>query len=219
MKTGAIFAMSAALAAPLAAGDNQFSVADFQGGFYSVTNRYNGANDYVHVKRLTPEGYLAWQNYRNPVGMDLRASAIAVDPAAGGLYVAAVRGRGERSMMTLLRFSQDGSLEWERDFNEYSRNIPSVAMADRDGNLFIGGRVKRDNRSIARVWKADRWGAFQWYRDYEEYGNTFVTQVQVGARGEAIVGVEVMMSDNMGGGQYVMRTVIYDSNGGRVSVQ
>ncbi|MBI5244962.1 MAG: hypothetical protein HY922_14945 [Elusimicrobia bacterium] len=203
---------------PLAAGDNQFSVTDSQSNFYSVTNRFNGVNDFVHVRKLNPNGSLLWENYRSPIGSDLRASAVAAD-IFGNLVIAAVRGRGKDAVMSVIRYRADGMLDWETDFNDNNTNLPTALALDRDGNAYVGGNSLRQGRSLARIWKYDNFGTVRWNREYGDFGNNYVCQLQLDIRGEVILGVETHQSVSAASGQYTLVTVVYDQGGALVSAR
>jgi len=205
------------LCRPLAAGDNQFSVTEFQGNFYSVINRFSGSNDFIHVRKLGPNGEMLWEDYRAPIGVDLRASAVATD-SSGNLIIAGVRGRGKGALMSVLRYRPDGQLDWERDFDDNSTNLPTTAAADREGNVYVGGNVLRAGRSVARVWQYDPAGTVRWNREYGDFGNNYVCQLQVDIRGDVIVGIESYQSSGAAG-QYLLVTAVYDQGGVLVSTR
>jgi len=208
----------ASFPAPLAAGDNQFGLTDGRGGFYSISNRFNGANDMIQVKRLSPNGGVLWEDYRNPPGVDLRAAAVASDPS-GNVLIAAVRGTGNACILTLFRYRPDGTLDQEVSFDDGARNLPSAVAADRDGSIYVGGTVLRSGRSRARLWRYDAGFGLLWNQEYGDYGNSYLIQLQTGVRNEAIVGVEVHQPNSDSSGQYARVSVTYEVNGSRSSVQ
>ncbi|HAH07029.1 MAG TPA: hypothetical protein DCM05_10980 [Elusimicrobia bacterium] len=203
---------------PLAALESPLSLSDFQGNFLSVTNRFNGSVDFIHLKKLDRGGGLVWENSRNPLGVDLRASAVSVDPA-GNLVIAALRGSGPKALLSVLRYRMDGQLDWERDYDDGQRNVPTAAAIDREGNIYLGGNVLRGGRSIAKLWKLDPFGTVRWSREYGDVGNNYASQLQLDIRGSILLGVEVYYSQTAVSGQYTLVSVEYDPEGHQVSVR
>ncbi|MFA6030242.1 MAG: hypothetical protein WC969_10335 [Elusimicrobiota bacterium] len=217
MKRTALCALLLA-AGPLWAGETPFTVTDAQGGFYSVSNRSDGLDVYMHVKRLDATGALLWEDWRRSVGSDLQAATVAADPS-GHLLITSLRGRGGSRVMNLIRYRLDGSVDWETDFTDGGRNVPTALAADRDGNIYVGGRVLRDGRSIARIWKYDRFGTLRWNREYADASNSALTQLQVDIHGNLIAGVEVYSGSAAAIVPSMRVALVYDSGGSRVSIQ
>lgn len=207
-----------ALALPLAALESPLSLSDFQGNFLSVTNRFNGSVDFIHIKKLDRGGGLLWENSRNPLGTDLRAAAVSVDPG-GNLVIAGLRGSGPQALLSVLRYRAEGQLDWERDYDDRQRNVPTALAVDREGNIYVGGNVLRGGRSIAKLWKLDPFGTVRWSREYGDVGNNYASQLQLDIRGSVLLGVEVYLSQTAVSGQYTLVSVEYDPDGRQVAVR
>ncbi len=188
--------------------EDSLAATDASGATYSVTGRHNDTNDYLHITKVNDRGNLVWESDYN-TGVDEKPVGIAVN--SSGIIILATRRLNDSRSFTLIAFSAQNDLIWERASGTQN-SVPVALKVDKDDNIYVCGNSRTDNRYSAGLWKFDGNGAQFWYAEYPVAGNSYAQQLQLLFNGDISLGVTVFTgSDNYG--QYERRAISYDSAG------
>ncbi|MDD2773232.1 MAG: hypothetical protein PHP45_06000 [Elusimicrobiales bacterium] len=182
---------------------------DRTGASYSVSNRYNNRNDYLHIAKMDYNGSILWEaNY--DTAANLKPAAVVVHPA-GIIILAAHELNGRRSFV-LINYSSQNYLVWDRVSDAFD-SIPVALALDANGNICVCGNSRLGNNSYqASLWKYNPFGTLLWHVDYSGGGNTYARQLQTLFNDDIALGITVSLGSDTYG-QYERHSVTYTSAG------
>ena len=188
---------------------------DRLGNIATAFNQFDGRSHSIQVNRLTAQGYSVWTD-QHADGYTEKAYAAAMD-AVGGIYLAGVRIVDRQKYFLLIKYGENGNIEWETTDNASNCTATSLDV-DRDGDVVAAGVCRSGNSFPARVVKYAGNGGFRWSQEYDGGGRNYLRGFQLDYAGNISVTVETVFG-NYRDGSYVTRTIIYSPTGQQLEVR
>ena len=195
-------------------GGGSLSATDRWGNLITVTNRFDGSSYYVQVTSFVPNRGVNWDRVHGD-GYQESAHAVTLD-GDGDVYVAGTRASSGAKYFWLMKYSNAGALLWER---VDSTNGCSAfnAISNESGDVWAAGSCRIGTAMPAHLVRYDAAGNYVWGQLYDEGGRNYVRGLSLDIAERSSMTMEVMPG-SFGGGASLIRTVVYDRSGYRVTV-
>jgi len=188
--------------------DARLSISDNAGSRYSVSQRSNDRNDYLHISKTDINGNPFWEaDYDTYINL----KPISLAQTSRGIVILAANDANGGRSFSLINYSAQNFVIWDSP-GDTPETVPVFVMTDEAGNIYVCGNTKAAGHYKAGLWKFNSAGTMLWHSEYEALGNAYAHQLQILFDGNISLGVTVFVgSSNYG--QYERRAITYDIYG------
>ena len=197
------------------AGGNLFVLHDRLGNAIAVSNRFDGNGYFVQTTQFNPSGGTNWNRIHYDSYQE-RANAVSLD-ANGNIYIVGARYMQGSKVFWIMKYSSAGDLLWERADMGYQSCAAFGVVANEAGDSWVAGSCVKDGRYPVRLLRYDPSGYSLWGQVFDQGGRNYVRGVSLDFNDRVSVNAEVN-SGVFGNGPPLVRTVVYNKEGGQVTV-